>query len=247
MAIIEANFAPPKTTFDYPSYRAEFVRRKKLSTYQRIREDADRAHEAAQADAAALVNEHGVPHWAEYQDAPGIMNTVHTWKAERFHDPNTMMCNERGLRIEASGKVRYTDGLLQQVRNIYNGIEPDAVSCIESESQTWMSAEGRTFLTPEEFRIHNLAIRYLAESDTFKFRVKYQGLEANYHTDGSPVEEFMHRWISRMTGLSVTHIETVLITVENIYRLRATIGLDSEPEVKVNIAKRYATIRGKAA
>jgi hypothetical protein len=232
MSVIQADFAPQRT-FDYKTFRAEFVRRKRQSSYQRVNENGAKAQAAMIAEASTRVNEDGVPNWAEYQDKPGIMNTVHVWKAERFHDPNTMLCDEQGIRIETSGRVRYTYGLLEQVKNIYDNIEPDAIACIDSESKTWVSAQGRTYLTSEEFRILNLSKRYLAEGDHFDFKVKYQGMEARYTEGGALVEEFMHRWISRMTGLSEWHIELALAGIDTVYALRAMLGMDTTPEIRV--------------
>jgi hypothetical protein len=235
MTVLEINFQPKSVTkpaFDYPAFRAEYLRRKKMSSFERVKEDADRAHEQALADAAALVNVDGIPHWAEYQDAPGIMNTVHMWQAERFHDPNTMLCDERGIRIEVSGLVRYSNGLLERVKNIYSIIETYAIASIEGQSRIWVDARGRTYLTSEEFKLLNLSKRYMAEGDTFNFRVKYQGMEARYTESGTLVTEFTHRWISRMTGLSEWHIELTLDAIDSVYALRAQLGMDTAPEVR---------------
>lgn len=221
MAIIEANFAPPKTTFDYPSYRAEFVRRKKLSTYQRIREDADRAHEAAQADAAALESNEQ-PFWSSVQIDPGVMNIIHEWQRERYIDPE-------------DGQVRYTQSALDLVRHPV--VEPYAIAAIEHKAKLWQVERGRTFLTPEEFRVLNLSKQYLTHCDRHEFRAKNSGFEPIYRKDGSLVEKVIHRWVSHKTGFAISHIETLLIGCENVYSMRAAIGMEGQPDVRLVVPR----------
>lgn len=224
MAVIEADFTPKQRTFDYAAFRAEFIRRKRMTSYQRANEDGERARAETRASVPPPTAE-GVPFWAEYQIEPGIMNTVHIWQAERYCDPDT-------------GIVRYTNGVLEQVRNIYSAVEADAINCIEHQALVWKLARGRTTLTPQEHRIHALSVRYLRECDTFVFQAKNRGFEPCYYPNGELVEKIMHGWIGKVTGFTPSYIEELLIIVENVYALRAVLGMDEAPEVRVQVAAR---------
>ena len=192
-----------------------------MSSYQRVKEDADRAHEQALADAAAL-EEGEKPFWATVQEAPGIANIIHQWQAERFIDPDT-------------GSPRYTQGILETVRHPV--VEPHAIAAIEHLAKLWQVERGRTFLTPDEFKVLNLSKRYLNNCDRHEFRAKNSGFEPAYRKDGSLVEKIMHRWISRATGFSVGYVETLLISCENVYSMRAAIGLEGAPDVKLAVPR----------
>jgi hypothetical protein len=221
MTVIQADFAPPKKTFDYASFRAEFVRRKRLTRYQRVIEDADKAHAEALVDNAAR-EDGGRPHWASVQEAPGIASIIHEWQAERFEDPN-------------NGRIRYTQGVLETVRHPV--VEPHALAAIEHLAKLWQVERGRTFLTPDEFRVLNLSKRYLHECDRHEWKAKNSGFEPVYRKDGSLVEKIMFSWVSRMTGFAVSYVETLLISCENVYHMRAAIGMDGLPEVRLVVPR----------
>lgn len=228
MAIIQANFTPAKQrTFDYQAFRAEFVRRKRQTSYQRVHEDA-----AKQPKPEPLISAEGKPHWAEFQIEPGIANLIHCWQAERYTDPD-------------DGLIRYTQGALELVRHPV--VEPFALDVIENEAQLLRATNGRTFLTTEEYRILNLSKRYLAESDAQLFRHKYYGFEPKYRRDGSLIESLMFGWIAKATGYTPAYVEMLLIAAENVYRMRATLGMESAPEVQLAPARTRESSIGRAA
>jgi hypothetical protein len=217
MTVIQADFAPPQPGFSYQQFRAEFVRRKKQSLYAQIVENADKLPKQL-----PLWTADGKPYWASVMLDPGISNIIHGWQRERYIDPD-------------DGQIRYTQSVLDLVRHPM--VEPYALEVIEQQAQLLKATDGRTYLTPDEYKLLNLSKKYLAEADQLDYRHKFYGFEPRYRSDGTLVEQFMYRWISSMTGYSVSYIEGLLITCENVYRMRAVLGYDSEPEVQVAPAR----------
>jgi hypothetical protein len=227
MTIIEGEFVQHKPSWNYKDFRSEFVRKKRQTSYQRVHEGAEceRERKAVALAAECPPTADGVPHWADYQIAPGIMNTVHTWQAERYQDPNS-----------PETKIRFTQSALDQVRNIYSGVEPFAIENVEYEALTWTASRGRTYLTPQEHRVLQLSKRYMGECDRFEFKARNPGFEPSYHDNGELVVSIMYRWISRTTGFSVKYIEAALVACENVYRMCDVLGMESAPSVRVPIA-----------
>lgn len=165
----------------------------------------------------------GAPFWAEFALVPGIANVAHTWQAERYHDPD-------------DGSIRYSAGLLETTRNLYSMIEPLALEAIENEATCLLRARGRVSVTPDEWRAHTLSREYLTHCDRARWQARHPGFEPAYRADGGLVEEFLWRWVAQqMFGNSSqvwqVRVEELLIAVENVYALRAALGMEDAPPI----------------
>ena len=231
MAVLEFHFAPKPVDpprFDYAAFRAEYSRRKRQTEYERIRENADR-----QPKQLPLWTAEGKPFWAAFQVEPGlgVSNLIHNWQRERYIDPD-------------DGKVRYTQSALDLVRHPV--VEPSALAVIEHEAQIYAATGGRTFLTPDEDWILGLSKRYLREADHMEHRRKYYPYEPKYRRDGSLHEDLMFNWIASVTGYTPDKVESLLNASENVFLMRAALGLEAQPDVK-QVERRQETSVAKAA
>lgn len=232
--LIEVDFGAeveeaPKPAFGsaawYAAFRAEFVRLKSMSVYERMAEKDEQTAARRRMEQRADVHD-GVPVWAWYQRNIGILQTIHVWKAERFQDPDEA---RKGIT-----RIRYTGGLLRRVREYQ--IEPAALECIDQEAMIWTSARGRTWLWSDEHRALNLEKRYLRDCGTRAFAARFGAFA---QTDlavsrGGPVRmKVKARWIAQEMGVTPERVEHLLTGVSNVYELRALLDMDDVPEVRI--------------
>jgi hypothetical protein len=216
----------PQPTFDYAAFRAEFVRLKQQTSYQRANEKAEQAKKERVVESVD-----GVPVWALYQFALGIAATIHAWQWERYHDP-TATAHHVTL-------IRYTYGLLERVRAYQ--VEPEALASIDAQALVWCASQGRTWLWQDEHRAVNLDRRYMRECDTFKFKAKYPSFEPKYRSDGRMIERIRLAWVARQMELGALQTWMLLSAAETVFKQRAMLDMDAAPEVRLR-APRIATV-----
>lgn len=209
----------------YAGFRAEFVRLKSMSVYERMAEK-DAAREAERLAEKAAARHEGVPIWAWYQRNVGIYQTIHVWQAERYTDPEP---DEWG-----NHRVRYTPGALVRVKEFK--VEPAAIEALDGEAEVWLAAKGRTWLWSDEHRALQLEKKYLREAtDPDKSHRYGKYAQCIERRGGGPVAETLLRgWIAEQMGKTPKIVKWLLLCAENVYALRALLEIDDEPSVRLN-------------
>lgn len=227
-AIITVDFGAeveeaPKPAFGsaawYAAFRAEFVRLKSMSVYERMAERDEQT--AARRQLAQQADKHGsVPIWAWYQRHWGITQTIHIWQAQAHYDAD-------------KGRVLVGSGLLERVREYQ--VEPAAIAAIEGEASVWLLSGGRTWLYSAEHRACVLEKRYMREATqpgkADKFGRWAQSVERR--RGGPLAESLMRGWIAEQMGTSAKRVKQLLQSASHVYALRAQIGVDGEPSVRL--------------
>jgi hypothetical protein len=226
----QADEAPPAfgSAAWYAKFRAEYVRLKGMSIYERMAEKDARRRVEREAERAAA--RHGnVPIWAWYQRHVGIYQTIHVWKAERYTDPDP---DQWGAH-----KIRYTPGALVRVKEY--AVEPAAIEALDAEAEVWLAADGRTWLWSDEHRALQLEKRYLREATDKEKSHKYgRFAQSVERRGGGPVAETLLRgWIAEQMGTTPKMVKWLLLCAENVYALRAALGVDTEPVVRLANAR----------
>lgn len=225
--LIEVDFGAeveeaPKPAFGsaawYAAFRAEFVRLKSMSVYERMAEKDEQT--AARRQMQRKADMHGsVPIWAWYQRHWGITQTIHIWQAETRYDRDR-------------GRTLVGDGLLERVRGY--AVEPAALANIEAESAIWCATGGRTWLTSDEHRALILEKRYLRDNGRLG-----KWAQCVERRKGGPVAEtLLLGWVGEQMGRSAKQVKHLLQSVEHVYALRAQIGVDGEPAVRLAAPRR---------
>lgn len=213
----------------YAQFRAEYVRLKSLSIYERMAEKDAAKKAEREAQRRADMHE-GVPIWAWYQRKIGIYQTIHVWKAERYKDPDP-----------GSDKWYTSSGLLERTKTF--AIEPAALERIDEESMVWTSARGRTYLWSDEQRALALERRYLRECTTRSFAAKYDAFAQTHHESGGPVgTKLKYAWIARQMDSSPDAVEHLLNGATLVYELRALLDMDETPPVRIAAPKRVVEV-----
>lgn len=212
----------PKPAFGsaawYAGFRAEFVRLKSMSVYERMAERDEQT--AARRQLAQQADKHdGVPVWAWYQKHVGIAQTIHVWQAETRYDRD-------------KGRVLVGDGLLERVRGY--AVEPLALANIEAESAVWCASGGRTWLYSDEHRALSLEKRYLRDNG----RLGKWAQSAERRKGGPVAETLLLGWVAEQMGTSAKRVKHLLQSAERVYALRAQIGVDGEPVVRLAAPRR---------
>jgi hypothetical protein len=137
----------------YAQFRAEFVRLKGMSVYERMREKDAQTRIRRQQEAEQLLKV-----WTWVAVHLGIYRIMGVWAAEFWRDPDT-------------NEPRLDTGILRKTQA--SAVEPLAIDHLRQQAEAWESAQGRDYLTPFEARCLALEREYMQGCQTADFRRRW--------------------------------------------------------------------------